>query len=79
MIHGGVLLTRGAPWRGTRHPTQAKESHAAATWRPYPATMHGGVQCICPAMHGGGAKWPIFVKTFKSVSNLKFVLNLGYK
>jgi len=49
----------------------------AATWHPYPAAMHSGVLCICPAMHGGGAKRPISENTFESVSKLKFVSNLG--
>jgi hypothetical protein len=33
-----------------------------ATWHLYPATMHGGVQFNCPAMHGGRAKWASFKK-----------------
>ena len=68
MIHGGVPLPRHDPRRGPRQPTLATEA------------MHmpsGRVQCICPAMHGGGAKRPIFIKTFESVSKLKFVSNLG--
>jgi hypothetical protein len=48
-----------------------------ATWHLHPATMHGGVQCICPAMHGGGAKRVRFKKKFKPGLNLKFVSNLG--
>jgi hypothetical protein len=39
--------------------------------------MHGGVQFICPAMHGGGAKRTSFENIFKYGSDPKYVLNLG--
>jgi len=33
--------------------------------------------CICPAMHGGGAKRPSFEIFFVNGLNLKFVLKMG--
>jgi hypothetical protein len=39
--------------------------------------MHGGVQCFCPAMHGGGAKRPRFEKSLQTGLKLKFVLKMG--
>ena len=33
---------------------------------PKPAIGHGGVLCICPAMHWGGAKRPRFANTFQT-------------
>jgi hypothetical protein len=50
-----------------------------ATWQLYPAAMHGEVQFICPAMHGGGAKRATFEKNFETRSSLKYISNLGYK
>jgi hypothetical protein len=73
MIGGGLGVPRHHAWRGT--PFHA--GLQGATWPLHPATMHGGVQCNCPAMHGGGAKRASFKKTFNSGSNLKYVSNLG--
>jgi hypothetical protein len=73
MIHGGLGVPRRDAWRGT--PFHAGLQRA--TWDLYPATMHGGVQCICPVMHGDGAKRVRFKKKFKYELNLKFVSNLG--
>ena len=74
MIHGWVPLPRHDPRRGPRQHTSA---HRAMQWprgRVNPATMHGGVQWFCPAMHGGGPRFEIFLK---SGLNLKFVLKMG--
>jgi hypothetical protein len=46
-------------------------------WQLYPAAMHGGLQFICPAIYGGGAKRAIFEKNFETELNLKYVSNLG--
>ena len=77
MIHGGVPLPRHYPRWGPRQRTLATEATQLPRGRVYPATMHGGVLCICPAMHGGGAKRPIFENFLITGLNLKFVLNLG--
>ena len=62
MIRGGVV-TRHDPRRGTPTPPRPTAGSTSATnamqmprGRVYLTTMHGGLQCICPAMHGGGAK-----------------------
>jgi hypothetical protein len=73
MIGGGLGVPRHASWQGT--PFHA--GLHGATWPLHPATMHGGVQCNCPAMHGGGPNGLVLKKTFKSGSNLKYVSNLG--
>jgi hypothetical protein len=39
--------------------------------------MHGGIQFICPAMYGGGAKRTSFENIFKYGLDPKYVLNLG--
>ena len=51
-------------------------SQVAATWRFNPATMHGGVQWFCPAMHGDGAKRLRFEKFLGSGIFFKFVLKM---
>jgi len=83
MMRGGVA-TRHYGWRGPRNSpwpvagsTSAGPAQPGATWRFNPATMHGGVQWFCPAMHGGEAKRPRFEKSLQTGLNLKFVLKMG--
>jgi len=64
-------------WRGTPLPRQQGLGPPPPRGCPYPAAMHGGVQCICPAMHGGGAKRPRFTNTLQTGLNLEFDSNLG--
>jgi len=73
MMGDGERLTRHGSWRGTRQ----QDLVLHAMWKLYPAVMHGGVQFICPAMHGGGAKWASLKNNFETGSNLKYILNLG--
>jgi len=73
MIHGGV--PKPAIGHGGVHVSVPRQP--GATSPVHPAAMHGGVLCICPAMHGGGAKRLRFVNTFQTWSNLYFVSNLG--
>jgi hypothetical protein len=73
MKEGGECLTHYGSWRGTRQ----QDLTLHATWKLYPAVMHGGVQFICPAMHGGGAKRVSLKNNFETKSNLNYILNLG--
>jgi len=72
MIHGGV--PKPAMDRGGVHVSMA--SQVAATWRFNPATMHGGVQWFCPAMHDDGAKRLRFENFLGSGIFFKFVLKM---
>jgi hypothetical protein len=77
--HASWRVRATPPWimAGYTPATLARWSATPATSDLYPATMHGGVQCICPAMHGGGAKRVRFKIFLKDGLNLKFVSNLG--
>jgi hypothetical protein len=75
MIHGGLGVPRHDAWRGT--PFHAGLQRA--TWDLYPATMHGEVQCICPAMHGGGAKRVRFKKKIQMRVKFKICFKFGLK
>jgi hypothetical protein len=61
MIGGGLGVPRHHAWRGTHFHAGLQ----GVTWPLHPATMHGGVQCNCPAMHGGGANRVKFKICFK--------------
>jgi len=73
MMHGGVR--KPAISHGGVHVSVLCQP--CATSPVHPAAMHGGVMCICPAMHGGGAKRPSFEIFFVNGLNLKFVLKMG--
>jgi hypothetical protein len=62
----GAVIPRHGSWRV--HVSTGWQ--VAATWQAYPAAMHDGVLCFCPAMHGGVAKWPRFEIFF--VNRVKF-------
>jgi hypothetical protein len=71
MMHGGLCLFT-FPSHVSRHPG------LQATWQLDSAAMYGGgVQFICPAMHGGRAKRTSFENIFKYGSDPKYISNLG--
>jgi len=60
MIYGGV--PKPGIGHGGVHVSMLRLP--GATSAVHPAAMHGGDLCICPAMHGGGAKRPRFANIF---------------